>query len=98
MQYDALNGEYQSASSFIATEIMELPKETLTAIINDPAMSSYNVMLKNLLQQQDHILSAEEEKLLSMTSELSASPSSIFENLLYADIKYPVIKTQRAKK
>ncbi len=97
MQYDALNGEYQSASFFIATEIMELPKETLTKMINDPAMSSYSMMLKNLLQQQDHILSAEEEKLLSMTSELSASPSSIFENLLYADMKYPVIKDEKGR-
>lgn len=95
MQYDALDGDYQSTTSFIPTEIMKLPKEKLTKMINDPGMSSYNLELENLLQQKDHILSAEEENLLSMTSELSASPYTIFENLMYADFKYPTIKDEK---
>ena len=54
-----------AALSFAQPEILALPEETLTAIVNDPAVADYKFNLEDLLRSKPHTLSKAEEKLLA---------------------------------
>lgn len=92
-----LDDEYTQAASFIKSEIMALPAEKLVSIMADPRMSSYRLTLEKLLKQKAHVLSAEEEKILSLSTGLAAAPVDIFNKLLYADYEPPTIKGKQGE-
>ncbi|HRL04243.1 MAG TPA: hypothetical protein PKX81_04885, partial [Gemmiger formicilis] len=59
-----------AALSFAQPEILSLPEETLTAIVNDPAVADYKFNLEDLLRGKPHTLTKAEEKLLASFGEV----------------------------
>ena len=51
-----------AALSFAQPEILSLPEETLTAIVNDPAVADYKFNLEDLLRGKPHTLTKAEGK------------------------------------
>ena len=54
-----------TALSFAQPEILSLPEDKLTAIVNDPAVAEYKFNLEDLLRSKPHTLTKAEEKLLA---------------------------------
>ena len=81
-----------AALSFAQPEILALPEETLTAIVNDPAVADYKFNLEDLLRSKPHTLSKAEEKLLASFGEVMSAPSEIYHNLEDADMVVDAVK------
>ena len=81
-----------AALSFAQPEILALPEETLTAIVNDPAVADYKFNLEDLLRSKPHTLSKAEEKLLASFGEVMQAPSEAYHNLEDADLVFDPAK------
>lgn len=81
-----------AALSFAQPEILSLPEETLTSIVNDPAVADYKFNLEDLLRGKPHTLTKAEEKLLASFGEVMSAPSEIYHNLEDADLLFDAVK------
>ena len=93
--YARINSKYvkmAAALSFAQPEILALPEETLTAIVNDPAVADYKFNLEDLLRSKPHTLSKAEEKLLASFGEVMSAPSEAYHNLEDADLVFDPAK------
>ena len=81
-----------AALSFAQPEILSLPEETLTAIVNDPAVADYKFNLEDLLRSKPHTLTKAEEKLLASFGEVMSAPSEAYHNLEDADLLFDAVK------
>ena len=93
--YARINSKYVkliTALSFAQPEILALPEETLTAIVNDPAVADYKFNLEDLLRSKPHTLSKAEEKLLASFGEVMQAPSEAYHNLEDADLVFDPAK------
>ena len=86
-----------AALSFAQPEILSLPEETLTAIVNDPAVADYKFNLEDLLRGKPHTLTKAEEKLLASFGEVMSAPSEIYHNLEDADLLLMPSRTEAAR-
>lgn len=84
-------------TSFINPELSELPQEQLEALVNNPDFQDYDYMLKILIKQKQHILSKDEEKLLSMVGDFAGDFQNIFVMLDNADFIPPEIEVDGQK-
>lgn len=84
--------EYLQAVSFVEPELLSLEEATLDILLNDPKLAEYKLYLEQIVKQKEHILSEEEEAILSGLSEILGAPRGIFDKVLYGDYEYPVIK------
>lgn len=80
-----LYGKYIAAQSYVQPEILELDDATLQTFLEDERLKDHRVYLEGLLSQKEHILSKEEEKILSLASDMSGSPKNIFDKVTIAD-------------
>lgn len=80
-----LYGQYLSAQSFVEPEILELDEETIRTFMEDERLADMKMYLEGLLNQKEHILSKEEEKILSLASEMAGSPRNVFDKVTIAD-------------
>ncbi len=78
-------GKCKSCSNFVKN----------TALKN---LRHYDFMLRELIRSKKHVLSAKEERLLSMTGELSGAPKDIFTMLNNADLQFGSIKNEHGKR
>ena len=56
-----------------------------------PALAIYRFAIEDLYRQQEHVLDAKGERLLSLASRFSSSPDDAYAALSTADVKYPVL-------
>ncbi len=92
---EGLSVEASSATAFIVPEILTIPEEELKSFIaQNQELAVYKHFIEEILRQKEHILSAQEERLLAMAADLSMASNSIFTMLNNADIKFPVIRDE----
>lgn len=87
-----LDVDFQSASAFIAPELLAQEEGYLESLIADAAFVEYTAYLEKMLRDRPHTLSQAEETLVAMTGEMGAAPDTIYSMLADADMKFPVIK------
>jgi len=79
-------------ASFITPEILALPDEKLTELLDgEPGLQVYRQYIDQLRREREHVRSAEIEEILAQTLELSQGPSNIYGMLSNADLKFPTI-------
>jgi len=79
-------------SSFVEPEVLALPDGAIERYLADePALALYRHALETLLRQREHVLSAEQERLLAAASEMAFAPGQIFTMLNNADLRYGTI-------
>lgn len=76
-----------SASAFLDPELLSLPEDTLSALMQDPSFSDYSEMLRGLLRQKPHTLPAEQEALLAAAGEVMNAPHDVFG--MFNDVDVP---------
>jgi len=82
------------ASSFMRPELLAIPEATWNAMLADPRLAPYQLMLERIARFRPHTLSEPEEKLLAMMSEMAASPRQIFGQLNNADLRFGTVKDE----
>lgn len=93
--YARISAKYvqaMAAISFAEPEILSLPEETLTAIVEDEQLADHKFTMENLLRQKPHTLSAPEEKLLATLGEALGAPAEIADNLQDADLVFDAVQ------
>ena len=78
--------------AFIEPEILETPEEVLERYYAEmPDLEFYRKQIQEIQRLKPHCLTAEMEKLLAMTSEMSSTASSTFAVFNNADLKFPEV-------
>ena len=89
----------QTSISWMAPEIMEIPKDTLLNwLLQTPELEPYRFGLENLHRQKLHILSEDKERLLSYFSQTAATAANTYTNLTTADVQFPEIELENGEK
>lgn len=92
-EVEGIYANYSIASSWITPEILTIPKETMISWINDnPVLEANRFPLMEIYRLQEHVLSADKEKLLSYFGQYLGVPSDIYSELSTSDIKWNEIE------
>ncbi len=84
--------------AFIEPEILETPEEVLQRYYAQlPELTLYRSQIEEIQRLKPHSLSAEMEKLLAMTGEMSSTPSQTFSVFNNADLKFPEVTDDRGE-
>jgi len=93
---DAYGAEVSSFTAFFIPELLELKEGAIDEAINKlPKLKVYEFYLSDILNQKDHTLNAEGEKLLASVSDCLNAPGNIFSMLTNADMTFPCIKDEK---
>ena len=88
-EIESIYANYSISSSWITPEILTIPKETMiTWINNNPTLEPNRFPLMEIYRLQEHVLSADKEKLLSYFGQYLGVPSDIYSELSTSDIKW----------
>ena len=88
--YVKVSGE----TSFVAPALLKKDAQTLEAYLaEEPALSPYAFMIRDVIRQKQHVLSEKEEKLLSMSADFASGARDIFTMLNNADLKFGTVET-----
>jgi oligoendopeptidase F len=92
-QVQILFAKAAQASAWFDPELLAIPVETVRQwMAADPALAVYRFAIEDLYRQQEHVLDAKGERLLSLSSRFSSSPNDAYASLSTADVKYPVAR------
>lgn len=75
--------------SFVEPELTALPDEILQGFIADPDFAAYEYQLRKVMSSKAHVLSAAEEKLLTLGSDVMGDFQSVFSMLNNANLNLP---------
>lgn len=89
--------EKSELSSFIEPQLCELTDEFLDEMILDNEFRDYTKILRDVKKDKNHILSEENERLLSATGSFSSNFSSNFSNFEDGDLKFKDVKNAKGK-
>ena len=81
-----------TATSWVTPEMVTIPESTVMKWIDsNKAYAPYRFGLTELYRTQKHVLSSDQEKLLSYFGLATGAPSNIYTELATSDIKFPDI-------
>ena len=86
--------EVGKAKSFIAPELMAIPKEKMDKYLSDPILDFYKIQLDKILRYKKHTLSDKEESLLAASMEISQNSHHTFGMLNNADLELGKVQEQ----
>lgn len=88
-EVESIYANYSISSSWITPEILTIPKETMVIWINEnPTLEPNRFPLMEVYRLQEHVLTADKEKLLSYFGQYLGVPSDIYSELSTSDIKW----------
>lgn len=94
----AMYVEISSKLAFVDPEILACDSDKLEKFYNElPALELYRKFIKEIQRMKAHTLSAEMEKLVSLTGEMCASPDDIYCALTNVDFEFPSIKDENGE-
>lgn len=77
-----------SLSSYLTPELLALPEATLHQFLTDPLLVPYKRFILEITRYRPHTLSANEENLLALATEVFGSCEKIFSQLHNADLQF----------
>ena len=81
-----------ASMSFFTPEIMEADEhQILVYIQEEPGLAQYEFLLKSMLREKEHVLSAPEENILAQMSEVTGATSDVFKMLNNADLTFGTV-------
>lgn len=95
---ESLSVAAQEAGAFLVPEIMAIDKAIMSLYMGAGPLADYKQYLDNILRFKAHTLSEKEEALLAMAGDLASAPSTVFEMLNAADMKFPVVEDAEGNK
>lgn len=92
-----LSVEVNENLSFITPEILALSDEQLQKLVAAPELATYKRTLDEMIRQKPHVLTKDMEALLAGAGNVTQAPSTIFNMLNNADLKFPKIKDENGQ-
>lgn len=84
--------------SYFVPELLELSDETIERYLNEhEGLRLYKQMLDEISKQRPHVLTKEQEALVSKFAEVSSASANTFGKLNNADLEFPTIKDEEGK-
>jgi oligoendopeptidase F len=93
----ALTTRAGEALAFIKPELLGLQEQTLKAYLEAGELARYRHYLQDIARLRDHVLSEQEEELLSRAGEILEAPENVFSMLLMADLTFPAVKDEKGE-
>jgi oligoendopeptidase F len=94
----AVFAKFETASSWFTPELLKIPEATVTGwIAQTPALAPYCFPILDAYRQQAHVLDDKGERLLSLASQFSHTPSTTYQELSTSDIKFPTLRLADGK-
>jgi oligoendopeptidase F len=91
-QVQILFAKFSSATSWINPELLEIPWDTMKKWLDETeALAPYRFGIEDLYRQQEHVLDADKELLLSYNAQFNSTPSSIYSELSTSDVDFPTV-------
>ncbi len=91
--------DYCSRTAFIVPEILAADENVIDGFFSqESGLELYRIQIKEIWRTKEHRLSAEMEKLLAMTGEMSQTPSNVFSSISNADFVYPEITDEKGER
>jgi len=84
--------EISGAVAWFEPEILAMSETRLQELIKEPVLAFYKRSLKETLRDKPHTLSASEEKLLGLASDIFSTPEKVFSALNNVDINFPDVQ------
>lgn len=92
-QAQSLLTQTQQASAWFEPEVLQFDRTQVEAwLANTPELADYRRYLMQVMDQKEHVLPAEQEKLLAQASAIFAGAENTFSTLSNADLKFPVVE------
>ena len=81
-----------AAMSFFTPELLAVPEEKIFSFIaEEPGLSVYEFLLKSMLREKEHVLTAPEENILAQMSEVTGATNDVFKMLNNADMTFGAV-------
>ena len=88
-----------ASMSFFTPEIMEADEHQIRGYIQEePGLAQYEFLLKSMLREKEHVLSAPEENILAQMSEVTGATSDVFKMLNNADLTFGTVTDEDGDK
>ncbi len=81
----------EAAGAYLTPELLAMPRDALTALLDDPELQDYTVFIQEILRTSAHTLPAEQEQLLAMASDALQTPSNAFGMLSDVELPMPMV-------
>ena len=92
---DNLIQYYSELNSFANPEMMSITYDKIKEFYKEePRLKDYEFLLEQIYRYKDHVLSKEEESILSSFSKIISSPEETFDALTTSDMKFGFIKNE----
>ena len=88
---------FSTAISFMEPEILAANEDTVRAFLENEELATYRHTVKNILRARKYMLSAEQEKMLAMLSDVAGNCSNAFEMLESVDMTFPSIIDEKGE-
>ena len=93
-----LYAKMESDFSFITPEILACDSAKLEKFFEEESgLELYRKQIKEIVRLKDHTLSAELEKVVAMTSEMSNTPGEVFSAFTNIDLTFPNVKDENGE-
>ena len=91
--------EYAASTAFISPEIIAASSELLEKYFKEvPELELYRKQIDEIIRMKPHRLSAEMEKLVALTAEMSQGPSDTYSIFNNADLTFPETEDENGEK
>lgn len=88
---------FRQETAWIEPEMLQLPEEKLTRLIESPALKEYAFHLEKIVRLKKHTLPAAEEELLAMSGKALETASQAFGAFNNADLKFAPVEDSQGK-
>lgn len=94
----ALFTDYASRVSFVEPELLVAEEAVIENYLKEePALELYRIKIQEIRRMKNHTLSAEMEKLIAMTGEMSQTAGNVYAILNNADFRFPEITEENGE-
>ena len=91
-QVQILFAKHQQAVSWFNPELLAIPADTVRAwMAADPELAVYRFAIESLWHEQEHVLDAQGERLMSYSGRFNGIPYDAYAALTTADMKFPAV-------
>lgn len=96
-RFQAAASKCNQAASYIRPKLLAIDPVTMDRFLSDPVIATYQLVLKRVARYREHTLSAREEQLLAMQSEMAQTASHTFRQLNDADLRFGTVANERGE-
>ena len=94
----ARSAEISGECAWFQPELLAMDESRFNAYLQDETLAFYRRTLTEIGEERKHTLSAAEERILSLSSDVLGTPHKAFSLLNDADLRFPVIEDDKGEK